>query len=148
MQFSLVTSTFGVFSQISADFRLRLRHFCSSYNHDAPNQRATPSASLCVCLCPQTAPATAHQYVGYRRSTSRPHGPGVQSRSGSPSNSGSRAILIAIRRASSFVSTFCLPCFGIVVAAVEVRERLAVGVPDDIAAGHLVSALGGWEAAR
>jgi hypothetical protein len=37
----------------------------------------------------------------------------------------------------------CLPCFGFVLAAVEVRERLPVGVADDIAAGQLVGRANG-----
>jgi hypothetical protein len=36
-----------------------------------------------------------------------------------------------------------LPCLSIVVAGVEVREGLTVGVPDDIAAGHRVGCQGG-----
>jgi hypothetical protein len=40
-----------------------------------------------------------------------------------------------------------LPCLGIVVAGVEVRQRLPIGVPDDIAAGYQAGVPGGWEAA-
>jgi hypothetical protein len=37
--------------------------------------------------------------------------------------------------------------FGYVISRVDVRERLPVGVPDDVAAGHLDSAPGCGEAA-
>jgi hypothetical protein len=40
-----------------------------------------------------------------------------------------------------------LPSFGIVVAGVEVRQRLPVGVQDDIAAGHRIGVPGRREAA-
>jgi hypothetical protein len=43
---------------------------------------------------------------------------------------------------------FRLPGFGIVLSRIEVRERLPVGRPDDVAAGHLVSAPGRRKAAR
>jgi hypothetical protein len=36
-----------------------------------------------------------------------------------------------------------LPCLGFVVAGIDVGERLTVGVPDDIAAGHRVGCQGG-----
>jgi hypothetical protein len=50
--------------------------------------------------------------------------------------SGSRAMLAAIRRASSLV-----------FPRVDVRERLPLGIPDDIAAGYLVGPPGCGEAA-
>jgi hypothetical protein len=40
-----------------------------------------------------------------------------------------------------------LPRLGLVLAAVEIRDRLPVGVADDIAAGDLLSASGGGKAA-
>jgi hypothetical protein len=40
-----------------------------------------------------------------------------------------------------------LPRFGFVRHAVDLRERLAIGVPDDMAARHLVSAPGRGETA-
>jgi hypothetical protein len=63
-----------------------------------------------------------------------------------PQHSGNRATFIAIRLPSSFASTSPAaprPRF----AGVEVRERLPVGVPDDVAARHGVSAPGCGEAA-
>jgi hypothetical protein len=42
----------------------------------------------------------------------------------------------------------CLPRFGLVVAGVDVGERLPAGIPHDIAAGHLVCAPRSPEAAR
>jgi hypothetical protein len=30
----------------------------------------------------------------------------------------------------------CLPCFGFVVPRVNIRERLPIGVPDDVTAGN------------
>jgi hypothetical protein len=40
-----------------------------------------------------------------------------------------------------------LPRFGFVFAGVEVRQRLPIGVPDDVSAGHPVGAPGRREAA-
>jgi hypothetical protein len=64
------------------------------------------------------------------RSASRRSGIASASRGHTPSKS----IRLVLRQ------DLCLPGFGFVVAGVEVRQRLAVGVPDDIAAGHLVGA--------
>jgi hypothetical protein len=61
-----------------------------------------------------------------------------------PSNSGSRATLTAIRRASSLVSTFA--CIASASLSRE-YERLSVGVADDIAARDFVGALGWRKAA-
>jgi hypothetical protein len=110
------------------------------------------------CLT-QTSPGWAVQTTGpsreYRHSsgwgfTTRPlrardHGNwpvprragSVQSRSAFPSSSGSRAMLTAIRRASSVVSTFaCLASTS--VSRLDVGDRLSTGVTDDVAAGYCV----------
>jgi hypothetical protein len=50
-------------------------------------------------------------------------------------------MLMAIRRASSCVSTFACRA-GFVLPRVEVLDRLPVGVSDDIAAGNLVGGAG------
>jgi hypothetical protein len=61
--------------------------------------------------------------------------------------SGSRAILVAIRRASSGVSTLACIAFGEGRAAVDPRHRLAGRVPDGLAAGRLVGPPRGRETA-
>jgi hypothetical protein len=75
----------------------------------------------------------------------RRHGP--WSRSAFLSSFGDRATLMAIRRASSFVSTFACRASAIVVAGVEVGKRLSGGVPNDMPAGHRVGVPGRREAA-
>ena len=64
--------------------------------------------------------------------------PQPPSRGGSLNSSGSRAMLTAIRRASSFVSTFAWRASAFVLARVDVSERLTIGVTDHVAAGHRV----------
>jgi hypothetical protein len=60
--------------------------------------------------------------------------------SGPVSSSGSRTMLRAIRRASSAVRRLGLPRLGLVVARVEVGQRLPVGVTHDVAVRLLVGA--------
>jgi hypothetical protein len=62
-----------------------------------------------------------------------------------PDNSGSRATVMAIRLASSFVSIFSCHAFGLAVARAD--ARLPFVVPDDIADGNLVGAPWSGEAA-
>ena len=69
-----------------------------------------------------------------------------KSRSAFPSNSGRFAVLTAIRRASSVVSTFAWH-LGLALPRIDVGERPPVGVPDDIAARDLVETPRGREAA-
>jgi hypothetical protein len=62
-----------------------------------------------------------------------------------PSSSGSRATLTAIRR-FVFGEHLGLHRLGFALSRANVDEGLAVGVADDVAAGHLVGAPGRREA--
>jgi hypothetical protein len=64
-----------------------------------------------------------------------------------PSSSGSRAMLMAIRRASVLPLAPLPVGISLGLAAVDVRKRLPDGVPDDLAARHRVGAPRGRKAA-